>query len=224
MGSLGEPDDARLFDEMRRDLYAAVLSDVLDSLGYRDQAMDATIRPVYPNAVVVGRAHTVLSTDVYTMPKDPYSMEIAAVDSLKPNDVLIAATNHSTRTCFWGELLSTAARARGARGAIVDGHIRDVRRIEAMDFPVFATGMRPIDSAGRGLVVAYGEPVVCGGVLVQPGDVVFGDVDGIVVIPSAVADEAIARAHRKVSAENQARDDLARGDLLRTVYDRYGVL
>ena len=221
---MGVSDETRLFEELRRDLYSAVLSDVLDRLGYRDQAMDATIRPVYPGAVVVGRAHTVLSTDVYSMPKDPYSTEIAAVDSLKPNDVLIAATNHSTRTCFWGELLSTASRARGARGAIVDGHVRDVRRIEQMDFPVFATGMRPIDSLGRGLVVSYGEPVICGGVLVNPGDLVFGDVDGIVVIPSAIAEEAIARAREKASSENQARHDLERGDLLRTVYDRYGVL
>jgi regulator of RNase E activity RraA len=221
---MGASDETRLFEELRRDLYSAVLSDVLDRLGYRDQAMDATIRPVYPDAVVVGRAHTVLTTDVYAMPEDPYSKEIAAVDSLQPNDVLVAATNHSTRTCFWGELLSTAARARGARGAIVDGHVRDVRRIEQMDFPVFATGMRPIDSLGRGLVVSYGDPVICGGVLVHPGDIVFGDIDGLVVIPTAVADEAIARAREKASAENQARDDLARGDLLRTVYDRYGVL
>lgn len=216
--------DAALFDFMARELYVSVVSDVLDSLGYRAQAMDATIRPIYPNAVVVGRAHTVLSTDVYRMPEDAYSAEIAAIDSLQPHDVLVAATNKSVRTCFWGELLSTAARARGARGAVVDGHVRDVRRIEQMAFPVFATGLRPVDSAGRGLVIAHGVPVECGGVLVHPGEIIFGDSDGLVVIPRAVEDEAITRAKAKAAGENRAREDLARGDLLRAVYDRYGVL
>jgi 4-hydroxy-4-methyl-2-oxoglutarate aldolase len=216
--------DTELFDFMARELYVSVVSDVLDSLGYREQAMDATIRPIYREAIVVGRAHTVLSTDVYQLPEDPYSAEIAAIDSLRPNDVLVAATNKSTRTCFWGELLSTTARARGCRGAVIEGHVRDVLKIEQMRFPIFATGIRPVDSAGRGLVVAHGVPVECGGVLVRPGDIVFGDFDGIVVIPREVEEEAIRRAQEKVIAENKAREDLARGDLLRDVYDRYGVL
>lgn len=216
--------DRELFDVIQRELYVSVVSDILDSLGYREQAMDATIRPIYPEAIVVGRAHTVLSTDVYELPADPYSAEIAAIDSLQPNDVLVAATNHSTRTCFWGELLSTTARARGARGAIIDGHVRDVRRIERMRFPVFATGFRPIDSAGRGLVVAHGTPVLCGGVLVHPGDIVFGDSDGLVVIPQAVEQAVVERAKEKATGENRAREDLERGDLLRDVYDRYGIL
>jgi 4-hydroxy-4-methyl-2-oxoglutarate aldolase len=216
--------DTERFDFMARELYVSVVSDVLDSLGYREQAMDATIRPIYREAVVVGRAHTVLSTDIYQRPDDPYSAEIAAIDSLRPNDVLVAATNKSTRTCFWGELLSTTARARGCRGAVIEGHVRDVLKIEQMRFPIFATGIRPVDSAGRGLVVAHGVPVECGGVLVRPGDIVFGDYDGLVVIPREVEEEAIRRAQEKVIGENKAREDLARGDLLRDVYDRYGVL
>lgn len=218
------PASAKVFDVLAEELYTAVISDILDGLGYRDQALDATIRPAYPGAVVAGRAHTVLSTDVYAPPADPYGMEIAAIDALQPDDVVVAATNRSTRTCFWGELLSTAARARGARGAVIDGYTRDVRRIERMGFPVFATGMRPVDSNGRGLVVSFGEPVLCGGVLVHPGDIVFGDMDGIVVIPRAVEETVIARAREKVAGENRARLDLERGDSLRAVYDRYGVL
>ena len=216
--------ETELFDALKHELYTAVISDVLDGLGYRNQAMDTTLRPVYASAVVVGRAHTVLSTDVYAIPTDPYTAEIAAIDSLQPNDVLVAATNHSQRTCFWGELLSTAARARGARGAVVDGHVRDVRQITAMQFPVFATGMRPVDSLGRGLVIQHQQPVTCGGVLVRPGDIVFGDVDGLVVIPREVEQEAIARAREKVAGENRVRQELERGDRLRDVFDRYGIL
>src|SRR5436309_9943130 len=99
-GAMSREQDRELFEYMQRELYVSVVSDILDSLGYRDQAMDATIRPLYKEAIVVGRAHTVLSTDVYEMPSDPYTAEIAAIDSLKPNDVLVASTNRSTRTCF----------------------------------------------------------------------------------------------------------------------------
>ena len=217
-------EEAALFDALQRDLYTGVLSDVLDGLGYRDQAMDASIRPVVPGFTVVGRAHTVLSSDIYELPDDPYSMEIAAVDSIRPNDVVVAATNHSTRTCFWGELLSTAATVRGGRGAVIEGYTRDVRKIEQMGFPVFTTGMRPVDSAGRGIVVSYGKPIVCGGVLVRPGDIVFGDVDGIVVIPQEVESQAISLAQAKLSSENRMRDQLLTGRTLRDVYDEFGIL
>ena len=216
--------DGDLFELFQREFYVSVISDILDGLGYRDQAMDASIRPVYPDAIVVGRAHTVLSCDVFQIPDDPYSAEIAAIDSLQPNDVLVASTNRSTRTCLWGELLSTAARARGARGAVIDGHVRDVRRIQQMGFPVFATGMRPIDSLGRGAVLGHGMPVNCGGVVVHPGDIVFGDVDGLVVIPRGIEQQVIERARAKVAGENSTRADLERGDYLRAVYARYGVL
>ena len=212
------------FKTLEAELFTAVISDTLDRFGYRDQAMDATIRPALDGAVVAGRAHTILSSDVYTIPDDPYTNEIAAIDSLKPNDILVGATNKSTRTCLWGELLSTAARARGARGAVLDGYTRDIRRIEAMAFPVFATGFRPVDSKGRGLVIAYGEPIICGGVLIHEGDLVFADRDGVVVVPQNIEEQVIAAAYEKVAGEDRARLDLERGDYLRDVYDRYGVL
>ena len=221
---MNRTDDRELLDLLQRELYVSVVSDVLDSLGYREQAMDATLRPIYPGAVVAGRAHTVLSCYVYDVPDDPYSAEIAAIDSLQPGDVLVAATNRSTRTCLWGELLSTAARARGARGAVIDGHVRDVRRIEQMGFPVFATGMRPVDSLVRGAVMGHGMLVQCGGVVVRPGDIIFGDIDGMVVIPRGSEREVVERARAKVAGEDKTRADLERGDLLRDVYARYGVL
>ncbi len=216
--------DAELLDLVAQRLYSAVLSDVVDQLGYRDQAMAARLRPVWPDAVLVGRAHTVLTVDIYELKPDPYRLEIEAVDTLKPGDVLLASTGPSTRTCFWGELLSTAARGRGARGAVVDGYVRDVRRIQAMAFPVFATGMSPLDSAGRSMVVEYGGPIACGGVVVHEGDLVVGDIDGVIVVPHAIESAAILRALEKVEGENRTRTALEQGMTLTEVYAKYGVL
>ncbi len=217
-------EEGALFDVLAQELYAAVLSDVLDGLGYRDQAMTADIRPAWNGAVVVGRAHTILSSDIYHTPDDPYEKEILAIDSVPVNGVVVAGTNKSTRTCVWGELLSTATQVRGGRGAIIDGHTRDVRKIEAMGFPVFSTGMRPVDSKGRGAIIGYNEPVVCGGVLVNPGDLIFADIDGIVVVPQQVEAEAIRLAREKVSGENEMREWLASGRTLREAFDHFGLL
>lgn len=216
--------DTELFDMMEERLHAAVLSDALDAAGYREQALCHTIRPLHPETVVVGRAMPVLCVDVYELPEHPYQQEIAAVDSLKQNDVLVSTTNGSTRICFWGELLSTAARARGARGAIIDGFIRDARQILEMRFPVFTTGLSPVDSNGRGEVIAYDVPIDCGGVTVNPGDIVFGDADGIVVIPHVAETAVIQAALEKISGENRTRDELQAGATLREVYDKYGIL
>lgn len=212
------------FDTMQNELYSGVISDVLDSLGFRQQTMSADIRPVHPELVVMGRARTVLSADIYRVRDDADDNEIAFVDALLPNDVVIACTNRSTRTGLWGELLSTAAWARGARDAITDGYVRDVRRIIRMGFPVFAAGMRPVDSRGRSIVIEYDEPVECGGVAVQVGDIVFADIDGVVIIPQAVAEQAIAQALEKVRQANASRAELERGGYLRDVYAKYKVL
>ena len=216
--------DTELFDMMEEQLYAAVISDALDASGFREQALSHTIRPLLPETVVVGRAMPVLCVDVYEIPDEPYQQEIAAVDSLKQNDVLICSTNGSTRICFWGELLSTAANARGARGAVIEGFIRDVRKIMGMRFPIFTTGISPVDSNGRGDVVAYNVPIECGGVTVNPGDIVFGDADGVVIIPQSIEKTVVEAALEKVRGENRTRDALRDGATLREVYDKYGIL
>jgi 4-hydroxy-4-methyl-2-oxoglutarate aldolase len=216
--------DKELFDTMEQKLYSSVISDVLDKLGYREQAMRADINPMWPGAVVAGRAHTCLSVDVYEVKEDHYAMEIEAVDTLKPNDVLVGGTNCSTETALWGELLSTASRARGARGAIVDGYVRDIVRIAEMQFPLFATGTRPLDSMGRSIVLEYGRPVLCGDVMVNEGDIVFADIDGVIVIPRDIEQKAIELALEKASAEDTVREELLRGAMLGDVYKKYGVL
>jgi len=216
--------EKELFDTMEQKLYSSVISDVLDKLGYRNQAMRADINPMWPGAVVAGRAHTCLSVDVYETKENHYAMEIEAVDTLKPNDVLVGGTNCSTETALWGELLSTASRARGARGAIVDGYTRDIVMIQKMEFPMFATGTRPLDSMGRSIVLEYGRPVMCGEVLVNEGDIVLADIDGVIVIPRDIEQKAIELALEKVSAEDTVREELLKGAMLGDVYKKYGVL
>jgi regulator of RNase E activity RraA len=216
--------ETEMFDIMRKELYASVISDVIDSLGVRYQGMRPDIRPIYEGAVVTGRAYPVLTADVYKLIDDPYGSEIEAVDSLKPNDVMVVCTQRSTRTCFWGELLSTAARARGARGIVIDGYTRDVAQISRMEFPTFATGIYMVDSAGRSIVIDHNCPVDCGGVLVNPGDIIFGDIDGVVVIPREMEREVISLALEKMRKENQVREELLKGAMLSDVYAKYKTL
>lgn len=212
------------FDQMQRELYTGVICDVLDSLGFRNQSMEADVRPVGPNMTLVGRARPALSVDVYQEVENPYAKEIAWVDALQPGDVAVGCTNRSTRTGLWGELLSTAAKARGARGAVTDGYVRDVRRIIQMRFPVFAAGMRPVDSRGRSVVLDFDVPIICAGVTVRTGDIVFADIDGVAIIPHEAAEETVARALEKVRLEDESRAELERGGYLRDVYARHSVL
>ena len=216
--------ETELLQAMRKRFYAAVIADILDDYGYRNQAMSHIIRPLKPETVVAGRAKTVLCSDVYEIPELPYQKENEAVDRLTANQVLVCTTNGSVRYSFWGELLSTAAVARSATGAVIDGFTRDTKAIIEMDFPVFTTGRLPTDSKGRGEVVDYDVPIDCGGVTVNTGDIVFGDDDGVVVIPQEVEQQVIQSAFRKVSQENQIRQELLEGASVRSVFDKYGIL
>jgi regulator of RNase E activity RraA len=205
-------------------LYTAVVSDALDQLGVRNQAMREYLRPLHARCTFAGWARTISCVDVYHIPDDPYALEIEAIDSLLPGEVAVVGTSKSTRNAPWGELLSTAAKARGARGAVIDGLVRDVSKIEELGFPVFAAGIKPVDSMGRGIVTAYNVPVECGEVLVNAGDFVFGDRDGVVVIPREMARQAIELAADKVRRENHSRAELMKGAYLRDVFAKYGVL
>jgi len=218
--------EASLLQSIADTLYTAVLSDVLDELGFREQAMPPSIRPLDDDLVMVGRARTGVYREVYSVVAgdNPYALEIALVDDLKPGDVAVLGCGGSTRIAPWGELLSTAARARGAAGCLTDGFVRDIKPIRRLRFPVFHGGIAPLDSKGRGKVAEIDVPIRCAGVAVSPGDLVVGDADGVIVIPRAVEAVALDKAFAKVRGENDTREELERGTKLADVFARHGIL
>ena len=218
--------DRELFSWIRENLYVAAVCDILDELGYRNQAMHQRLRPLDENCcTIVGRVRTLrwMETD-YVVEENPYGKEIEIMDSLRENDVVVHSTDSGGTNAPWGELMSTVAKVHGAVGCICDSQIRDCVKIKAMKFPVFYAGIRPLDSKGRGWVVDYDVPVRSGGVLVNPGELIFADFDGIVVIPKEAEEKVFELAKEKVSAENVSRKELLEGKTLAEVYAKYGAL
>jgi regulator of RNase E activity RraA len=214
-------------DELRRLLYTPVLSDVLDSLGLMRQAVRPFIRPLDETLVLFGRVRTgrYATTDSAPSGHNPYVLEMDLIDDLKPGEVPVLACGGPTDWIApWGELLSTAARARGAAGCVTDGLVRDVARIRAMRLPVFHGGIGPLDTKGRAEMVEKDSPIDMAGVRVAAGDWVMGDVDGVVFIPAGQADAVFRAALDKIAAEDTTRAELEAGDSLRAVYARHGVL
>lgn len=209
---------------VREQLYSAVLSDALDALGYPNQCPRLALRPLTGFEKLVGRCKTTLWADMAHVDPRPYELELQAVDTCQPDDVLIAAAGGSQRSGIWGELLSTAARNSGCVGAIVHGAVRDVDKMTAMGFPCWALATNPYDSKDRQRVIDLDVPVVLDGVTFRPGDLVLADLDGVVVVPREVEAEALAAAWTKVHAENEVRDAIRAGMKATAAWEKYGVL
>src|SRR5262245_1153677 len=210
--------------QIREHLYSAVVCDALDKLGLKNQSPRVPIRPLTTSGVLVGRCKTTLWAEMSHEDPQPYELELKAVDSCRSDDVLIAAAAGSMRSGLWGELLSTAARRSGCVGAIIDGAVRDIVKMTAMSFPVFARGTSPYDSRDRNRVIDIEIPIEIAGVIFSPGDLVIADADGIVVVPQSVEADAIHSAWDKVHAENTVRDSIARGMTATDAFKKYGVL
>lgn len=220
--------DEDLFGFIREHLYVAAVCDILDELGYRNQAMNQRLRPLLPdmkNCGFIGRARTFrwMETD-YVAEGNPYGLEIEAMDSLQSGDVAVHSTDYGGTNAPWGELMSTISKRKGVAGCVCDSQIRDCVKIIEMGFPVYYAGIRPLDSKGRAIVLAYDVPVRCGDVLVHPGDLIFADFDGVVVVPKALENDVFQKAKEKVHRENLSRKELLQGKTLREVYDKYQAL
>jgi regulator of RNase E activity RraA len=210
--------------EQWQPIYTALVCDIMDQLGYRDQAMVPEIRPTRPDTWFAGPAVTLNAFENHGPNPDPYSRIFEAYDLMKPGQVVVLATNGEVRSGMWGELLSTAAAARGVKAAVTDGLVRDIRKMDEMGFGCFCRGYSPLDSAGRCVAEQVNVPVSCGGVLVRPGDFVLADFEGVAVIPAAILDQVFAKSMEKLEGENTVRDELAAGHSPRAVFDKYGIL
>ncbi len=223
--------DDELFALVKRELFTAVVGDVMDKLGATHQFLPQCIQPLRQDMVVIGRAMPVLVADYFSErveghnavgPK-PFGLLFEALDDLKPNEIYLA-TGGSPSYALWGELLSTRARQLGAAGAVLDGFSRDTNAILRLNFPVFSMGRYAQDQGMRGKIVDYRIPIEIGQVRIQPGDIVFGDLDGVCVVPQQMAAAAFTGALEKVRGENQVRQALENGMTTVEAFSKFGIM
>jgi 4-hydroxy-4-methyl-2-oxoglutarate aldolase len=225
-------DDDELFALMRSRLFPAVVGDILDTMGLLRQFLSPTIRPLRPDMVVIGRAMPVLEANCFAadepqgrgpLSQRPFGLLFQALDDLKTNEVYVA-TGCAPRFALWGGLMTTRAMHLKAAGAVLDGYSRDTPEVLQLGLPVFSFGGYAQDQGPRGKVVDWRVAVEINGVRVAPGDIVFGDLDGVLVIPRAAEEEAIRRALEKASTENRVRDAIQRGMSTGEAFKTFGVM
>lgn len=227
-----------MFALMKQKLYTPVVGDILDQMGYTHQFLPSAIRPLACQVPcgpfrpagetedrrlkVAGYACTVLENDVFGMPQKPFGYLTEALDQLRPNEVYVATGAHNS--ALWGELLTASAKARGAVGAVLDGYSRDTPQVLGQNFPVFCSGTWAQDSSLRTYVFAFRCPIEIGQVTIQDGDIVFGDVDGVLIIPRAIAAEVVEKALEKAGTEKVMRKAIEDGMPVIEAFEKFGVL
>ena len=217
-------DDDELFGLMRTKLFTAVVGDILDSLGLLHQFLPRTIQPLRDDMIVAGRAMPVLDVDGPEEPgSKPFGQMLEALDDLKPNEVYLA-TGGSADYAMWGELMSTRAIHLRAAGAVLHGCSRDTRGILALNFPTFSIGRYAQDQRPRGRVVDFRVPAQIGKTQIDPGDIVFGDLDGVLVVPRAAEHDVLRLALEKVAKENLVREAIENGMSTVEAFSTYGVM
>jgi len=219
--------DEELFQLARRELFPAVVGDVMDKLGLLQQFLPPQIKPLDPKMIVIGRAMPVLEADIAEIgadgPGDAFGLLFHALDSLKRDEVYIC-TGASPSYALWGGLMSTRARMLGAAGAVVDGYCRDTNEILALNYPVFSFGGYAQDQGPRGKVVDYGAPIEMAGVRIAPGDIVYGDIDGVCIVPRAAEVETFTAALEKARGEQNVRQALEAGMSTVEAFETFGIM
>lgn len=224
--------DDDLFTIAERELFTCVVGDVMDKLNLVHQFLPPQIQPLRQDMVLIGRAMPVLSGDVFeesikdtanNLSAKPFGLMLEALDDLKRNEVYVN-TGSSPRNALWGELMSTRARMLGARGAIVNGYVRDTRAILHLNFPTFGFGSYGQDAAPRYKVYDFRIPIEIGNVRIRPGDILFGDIDGVLVVPKEVETEVFMRALEKARGEKTVKKDLEAGSSAVDAFTRHGIM
>jgi len=215
--------DAELYRNILENLYTPVLGDILDTLGYMHQFLPQPIQPMKETMRVVGRAMPVQISDTWGKQKDPFGLMTDALDQLLPGEVYVA-TGGSRDCAAWGEIMTATARMRGAVGAVIDGFHRDTLRVLEQDWPVFSRGRYAQDAGFRSKIVAYRCPVEIGGVHIDPGDLIFADMDGVLAVPRAAEEEAVGLALEKARGEKVVRKAIEAGTSSTEAFRKYGIL
>lgn len=215
--------DAEKFALIREQLYTPVVGDSLDALGHFHQFLPPQIHGITRQARLVGRAMPVLIADVFGPQSEPFGRLTEALDQLQPDEIYVAR-NGERPTSGWGEVLTATAKARGAAGAVIDGYHRDTPQILEQDWPVFSRGRYAQDAEVRKVVTDYRCPIEIGQVTISPGDLIFGDCDGVLVVPRAIEDEVLERALTKSAGENRVRAAIEAGMSSTDAFREFGVL
>jgi len=223
--------DEELFSLAKRELFTAVVGDTMDKLGFTRQFLPAKIQPLNDEMITIGRAMPVLVADYFServngqtpVGAKPFGLLFEALDDLKPHEIYIA-TGGSPTYALWGELLSTRALQLGASGAILNGYARDTRGILKLGFPVFSLGRYAQDQGARGKIVDFRIPIEIGQTRIMPGDIIFGDLDGVCVIPQDITQEVFTGAVEKVRGENQVRMALESGMSAVAAFAKFGIM
>ncbi|MBV8052815.1 MAG: RraA family protein [Acidobacteriaceae bacterium] len=224
--------DEELISIVRKELFTSVVGDVMDKMGLQHQFLPPQIRPLRPDMVLVGRAMPVLAVDVFEekvagtnnqLMQKPFGMMLEALDDLKSNEVYVS-TGSSPRNALWGELMSTRAVKLGAAGAVLNGYTRDTKAVLSLNFPTFCWGSYAQDSAPRYKVVDFRIVIEIGAIRIRPGDFLFGDIDGVCVIPVEAAKEVFSKALEKARGEKLVKKALEQGSSAVAAFEKYGIM
>lgn len=215
--------EAEMFELMKEKLYTPVVGDILDVMGYTHQFLPQAIRPIKEGMKLAGKAMTVLMIDVYGPQKKPFGLLTEALDQLRENEIYIA-TGGTKRCAYWGELLTATARTRKAVGAVLDGWHRDTPQVLEQNWPVFSCGCYAQDSSVRTQVVNFRCSIEIGQVTIEDGDIIFGDIDGVLVIPKAIAEEVVVKSLEKASGEKLVRKAIEGGMSATAAFAKFGIL
>lgn len=224
--------DNELFSIIKKELYTAVIGDIMDKMGLLHQFLPPQIKPLQANMFVVGRAMTVLEADVSEsheykgnnpILQKPFGLMLEALDNLRANEVYICSGS-SPIYALWGELMATRAQMLSAAGAVVDGYSRDTKGILALNFPTFSIGSYSQDQAPRGKVIDFRIPLQIRGVSIYPGDIVIGDIDGVCIVPKNAEDEVFRLAIEKARGEKTVQKKIQEGMSAKEAFETYGIL
>ncbi len=212
------------YEELKSKLSSDVLCDVLDGLGYRNQSLGNQLHTILDETVIMGPAFTSIANEVYAMPENPLIAQCKVVDQVKEGDIYVLATRGQYNCAVFGELFATAVAAKKCGGVLLDGFARDIKQLKAMKAPLIYRGINPKTSKGRAEINECQLPVMIDGVTICPGDIIFGDIDGVVVIPQDIADKVFEEALETVRKEGLVREGLKAGDSLEKVYTEIGAI